>query len=112
MPPTPSAYRFHAKLHVFFTFSKQPEPRSLPHSPRREFFPFEGWRTATLNLSSFNTALIDMQGTSTLDVIGGLTLNFGSVQISSIATGLIVGILVNVIFNKRSAEEKGEAKAE
>ena len=38
--------------------------------------------------------------------IGGLTLNFGSVQISSIATGLIVGILVNVIFNKRSAEEK------
>ena len=44
--------------------------------------------------------------------IGGLTLNFGSVQISSIATGLIVGILVNVIFNKRSAEEKGEAKAE
>ena len=44
--------------------------------------------------------------------IGGLTLNFGTVQISSIATGLIVGILVNVIFNKRSAEEKGEAKAE
>jgi len=44
--------------------------------------------------------------------IGGLTLNFGSVQISSIATGLIVGILVNVIFNKRSAVEKGEAKAE
>ena len=44
--------------------------------------------------------------------IGGLTLNFGSVQISSIATGLIVGILVNVIFNKRSAEEKGETKAE
>ena len=44
--------------------------------------------------------------------IGGLTLNFGSVQISAIATGLIVGILVNVIFNKRSAEEKGEAKAE
>ncbi|MEE0765025.1 hypothetical protein [Akkermansia sp.] len=78
MPPTPSAYRFHAKLHVFFTFSKQPEPRSLPHSPRREFFPFEGWRTATLNLSSFNTALIDMQGTSTLDVIGGLTLNLNS----------------------------------
>ena len=38
--------------------------------------------------------------------IGGLTLKFGSVEISSIATGLIVGILVNVIFNKRSAEEK------
>ena len=38
--------------------------------------------------------------------IGGLTLNFGSVQISSIATGLIVGILVNVLFNRRTAEEK------
>ena len=37
--------------------------------------------------------------------IGGLTLNFGTVQISSIATGLIVGILVNVIFNKRKGEE-------
>lgn len=30
---------------------------------------------ATLNLSSFNTALIDMQGTSTLNLTGGLTLN-------------------------------------
>jgi len=44
--------------------------------------------------------------------IGGLTLHFGSVHISSIATGLILGILVNVIFNKRTAEEQGEAKAE
>ena len=33
--------------------------------------------------------------------IGGLTLNFGKVTISAIATGLILGILVNVIFNKR-----------
>ncbi len=32
----------------------------------------------TLNLSSFNTALIDMQGTSTLNLTGGLTLNLGS----------------------------------
>ena len=40
--------------------------------------------------------------------IGGLTLNFGSVQISAIATGLIVGILVNVIFNRRNAGEKAE----
>ena len=40
--------------------------------------------------------------------IGGLTLNFGSVQISAIATGLIVGILVNVIFNRRNAEKKAE----
>ena len=36
--------------------------------------------------------------------IGGLTLNFGSVTISSIATGLILGILVNVIFNKRKEQ--------
>ena len=38
--------------------------------------------------------------------IGGLTLNFGAITISSIATGLIAGILVNVIFNKRGTEEK------
>ena len=36
--------------------------------------------------------------------IGGLTLNFGAVTISSIATGLILGILINVIFNKRAAK--------
>ena len=40
--------------------------------------------------------------------IGGLTLNFGSVQISAIATALIVGILVNVLFNRRAAKEKAE----
>ena len=40
--------------------------------------------------------------------IGGLTLNFGSVQISAIATGLIVGILVNVIFNRRNTDKKAE----
>ena len=40
--------------------------------------------------------------------IGGLTLNFVSVQISAIATGLIVGILVNVIFNRRNADKKAE----
>ena len=40
--------------------------------------------------------------------IGGLTLNFGSVQISAIATGLIVGILVNMIFNRRNADKKAE----
>ena len=33
--------------------------------------------------------------------IGGLTLNFGAVTISSIATGLILGIIINVIFNRR-----------
>ena len=38
--------------------------------------------------------------------IGGLELNLGPVTISSIATALIVGILVNVLFNRRTAEEK------
>ena len=36
--------------------------------------------------------------------IGGLTLNFSHITISSIATGLILGILINVIFNKRAAK--------
>ena len=36
--------------------------------------------------------------------IGGLTLKLGPVEISSTATGLILGILVNVIFNKREAK--------
>ncbi|MBE5777645.1 MAG: uracil-xanthine permease [Clostridiales bacterium] len=40
--------------------------------------------------------------------IGGLTLNLGPITISSIATALILGIIVNVVFNKRSAEEKAE----
>ena len=38
--------------------------------------------------------------------IGGLTLNFGPVTVSSIATGLILGIIINVIFNRREANEK------
>ena len=40
--------------------------------------------------------------------IGGLTLNFGKIEISSIAAALIVGILVNVIFNRRNADKKAE----
>ena len=36
--------------------------------------------------------------------IGGLTLNFSHITVSSIATGLILGIIVNVIFNKRNAK--------
>ena len=40
--------------------------------------------------------------------IGGLELRLGSVTISAIATALIVGILVNVLFNRRTAEEKAE----
>ena len=36
--------------------------------------------------------------------IGGLTLNFSHITVSSIATGLILGILINVIFNKRAAK--------
>ncbi|MBQ8136538.1 MAG: uracil-xanthine permease [Clostridia bacterium] len=38
--------------------------------------------------------------------IGGLTLNFGAVTISSIATGLILGILINVIFNRGNNKAK------
>lgn len=38
--------------------------------------------------------------------IGGLELNLGPVTISAIATALIVGILVNVLFNRRTVEEK------
>ena len=37
--------------------------------------------------------------------IGGLTLNFGKITISAIATGLVLGILVNVFFNKRKAKD-------
>ena len=40
--------------------------------------------------------------------IGGLKLNLGPVEISAIATALILGIIVNVVFNKRSAEEQAE----
>ena len=36
--------------------------------------------------------------------IGGLTLNFGAITISSIATGLILGIIINVVFNRRDAK--------
>lgn len=34
--------------------------------------------------------------------IGGLVLNFGKIQITSIATALILGILVNIILGKKS----------
>ena len=40
--------------------------------------------------------------------IGGLELRFGPITISAIATALIAGIIVNVLFNKRSADEKAE----
>ena len=40
--------------------------------------------------------------------IGGLELRFGPITISAIATALIAGIIVNVLFNKRSANEKAE----
>ncbi len=36
--------------------------------------------------------------------IGGLTLNLGPVTISSIATALILGIIVNVVFNRETDE--------
>ncbi len=40
--------------------------------------------------------------------IGGLELRFGPITISAIATALIAGIIVNVLFNKHSADEKAE----
>lgn len=36
--------------------------------------------------------------------IGGLTLNFSHITVSSIATGLLIGILVNVLFNRGNAK--------
>lgn len=43
--------------------------------------------------------------------IGGLVLNFGAVQISSIATALIVGIIVNLLLRKgKSPAEEREAE--
>ncbi len=44
--------------------------------------------------------------------IGGLTLNFGKVTISAIATALVLGIVVNVLFNKRAAECEQPAEQE
>ncbi len=38
--------------------------------------------------------------------IGGLQLNLGPITISSIATALIAGIIVNVLFNRRTADEQ------
>ena len=37
--------------------------------------------------------------------IGGLTLKFGPIEISAIATALVLGIIVNVIFNRRENEK-------
>ena len=37
--------------------------------------------------------------------IGGLPLKFGPVEISAIATALILGIIVNVVFNRRGNEK-------
>ena len=36
--------------------------------------------------------------------IGGLTLNFEHITVSAIATGLIFGIIVNLLFNRRKAK--------
>ena len=44
--------------------------------------------------------------------IGGLALNFGKVTITSIATALILGILVNILCKNAKDETEGEDKAE
>ena len=35
--------------------------------------------------------------------IGGLSLNFGPITVSPIATGLLLGILVNTVFNRNAS---------
>ena len=40
--------------------------------------------------------------------IGGFTLNFGKVTITSVAAALILGIIVNVILSKKGTDEKEE----
>ena len=40
--------------------------------------------------------------------IGGLSLVFGKVTLTNIATALILGIIVNIILSKKTGEEKTE----
>ena len=40
--------------------------------------------------------------------IGGLSLNFGKITITSIATALILGIIVNIILSREKVEKDGE----
>lgn len=40
--------------------------------------------------------------------IGGLTINLGKITISATATALILGVLVNVVFNRRKQEEESK----
>lgn len=40
--------------------------------------------------------------------IGGLTVTFGKVTITSIACALILGIIVNVVLSKKKTEEVNE----
>ena len=40
--------------------------------------------------------------------IGGLTLQFGEVQITTIACALILGILLNIVLSKKNVEESAE----
>ncbi len=40
--------------------------------------------------------------------IGGLSLNFGKITITSIATALILGIIINIILSKKSAAKEEE----
>ena len=42
--------------------------------------------------------------------IGGLTLNFGQIQFTSIATALIIGIIVNIILGKNGKNKADEVK--
>ena len=38
--------------------------------------------------------------------IGGMTMNIGSVTLTEVACALILGVIVNILFNRPSKEEK------
>ena len=40
--------------------------------------------------------------------IGGLTLNFGKISITAVASSLILGIIINLILSGEKAEEDAE----
>ena len=64
----------------------------------------------TSNISNSTNASLENNTTKALGGIGGFTLKFGSVQITSTAVSMIVGILLNIIL--REKKEKIETKTE
>mgnify|MGYP002626502365 CR=1 FL=1 len=68
----------------------------------------QGEKLQQLNALSVADAIRYFSGVQIKDYggIGGLKIELGSVTIESIATALIIGIIVNVLFNKESRTEK------